>query len=131
MFSIFFFLSLAAVKRQIELVLTSNIKKKKIKGRGYTIFNLPVVTTIAICSGYISIIIFAFYINSPETKILYPNPSFLWGSCFVLLYWITRIVVLASKGLIDHDPVLYAAKDKMSYICLFITLLFITAGILL
>jgi len=128
-FSTFFFLSLAAVKRQIELANSIKIKKTQIKGRGYTISDLPIVSTIAVCSGYISIVIFVLYINSPKIIKLYSNPEFLWGICFILLYWITRLIFLAGKGSVHYDPIVYATKDKSSYICLAIIGLFLIAGV--
>ena len=91
-FSIFFFFSLATIKRQTELVYLVKKKKTTIKGRGYKISDLPIITIIAICTGYLSIATLAFYINSEEVIKLYSNPVFLWGVCFVLLYWITRII---------------------------------------
>tara|TARA_B100001057_G_C22861191_1_gene954562 strand:- start:2116 stop:2985 length:870 start_codon:yes stop_codon:yes gene_type:complete len=129
-FSIFIFFSLAAVKRQIELVYLVKIKKTNVKGRGYKVTNLPIITMMAICSGYLSIVILAFYINSDEVIKLYSSPYFLWGVCFVLLYWITRIIFTASSGLMHLDPIIYASKDKISYICLIIILFFITASII-
>ena len=129
-FSIFFFFSLAAVKRQTELVYLVKNKKTKVKGRGYKVTDLPIITMMALCSGYLSIVILAFYINSDEVIKLYSNPYFLWGVCVVLLYWITRIIFIASHGLMHFDPIIYASKDKISYICLIIILLFITVSII-
>lgn len=128
-FSIFFFLSLASLKRQTELVHSIKNKKKKIKGRGYSALDLPLMSMMALCSGYISIVILAFYINSSEVKLLYTNTEYLWGINLVLFYWITKIVVKASRGLMHYDPVIYATKDKESYICMIIMLLFILKGI--
>ena len=67
---------------------------------------------------------------SDEVIKLYSSPYFLWGVCFVLLYWITRIIFTASTGLMHLDPIIYASKDKISYICLIIILFFITASII-
>lgn len=128
-FSVFFFLSLASVKRQIELVNFTKIKYLKMKDKNYKFQDLPIITSIAICSGYISIVIFAFYLNSPETAQLYTNPEYLWGICFVLIYWITRTIFLASRGSIHYDPVIFATKDNSSYACLVLILSFLIAGI--
>ena len=122
-------LSLASLKRQTELVHSIENKKKKIKGCGYSALDLPLMSMMALCSGYISIVILAFYINSSEVKLLYTNTEYLWGINLVLFYWITKIVVKASRGLMHYDPVIYAAKDKESYICMIIMLLFILKGV--
>ena len=83
----------------------------------------------SLCSGYISIVVLAFYINSPEVIVLYSNPNYLWGICGVIFYWITMIILVANRGNMHHDPVIYASRDKVSYICLFLILFFLTAGI--
>lgn len=127
-FSIFFFLSLAAVKRQAELV--DNVKEGKVKasGRGYHVDDLPIIAMISISSGYVSVLIMALYVNSPEVVELYAHPEALWGTCIVLLYWITRTVMLAHRGWMHDDPVVYATKDRISQIVLLIILSCVLAG---
>lgn len=129
-FSIFFFFSLASVKRQTELVFLSINKKTILKGRGYEIADLPIITMMTICSGYLSIFILAFYINSEDVIKLYSNPQYLWAVCFVLLYWITRIIFVSKRGLMHFDPIIYASTDKVSYVCLIIILFFITVSVI-
>ena len=38
----------------------------------------------------------------------------LWLLVPLLLYWITRIWLLASRGELDDDPVIFAIRDRMS-----------------
>ncbi|WP_321365222.1 UbiA family prenyltransferase [uncultured Celeribacter sp.] len=116
-FSIFFFFSLAAVKRQAELV--DNLKSGKLKahGRGYHVDDVPVVTMMALASGYVSVLVMTLYISSSNVLDLYPQPGYLWGACLVLLFWISRMVMTTHRGQMDDDPVLYAAKDKVGLIC--------------
>jgi hypothetical protein len=128
-FSIFLFLSLAAVKRQAELVLISKNKSKKIKGRGYLKSDLPVISIICLCAGYISVLILALYINSPDTLLLYNFPLSLWGICLIQLYWLTRIVIIANRGLLADDPILFALNDRVSQLCLLSVIGFIILGI--
>ena len=128
-FATFFFFSLAAVKRLTELTYIIKNKKNKIEGRGYKAIDLPIINLMSLCSGYISIVVLALYINSPEVMILYSNPLYLWGICCVLFYWITMIIMEANRGNMHHDPVIYASTNKVSYICLLTILLFLIAGI--
>lgn len=116
-FSVFFFFSLATVKRQAELV--SNIKQGKAKpsGRGYQVEDLMIVSMMAIASGYNSVLVMAFYLNSTAVQELYAQPVLLWGICVVLLYWLSRTIMLAHRGHMHDDPVVYAAKDRISLIC--------------
>lgn len=63
-FSIFFFFSLAAVKRQAELVDSAKRQQLTAKGRGYHVDDLPVISMIAIAAGYVSVLVLALYLNS-------------------------------------------------------------------
>lgn len=130
-FSIFFFLSLAAVKRQAELV--DNVKQGKLKasGRGYHVDDLPIISMVSIAAGYVAVLVMALYVSSPGVMQLYANPEVLWGVCAVLLYWITRTVMLTHRGWMHDDPVVYAAKDRISQVCFLIILGFVLAGAIL
>ena len=116
-FSIFFFFSMAAIKRQAELVDMAERGKLDASGRGYTVKDLDIISMMAIGAGYMSILVMALYVNSPQVVELYSTPAALWGICFVLLYWISRMAILTHRGLMDDDPVLFAAKDRNSRIC--------------
>ena len=129
-FSVFFFLSLAAVKRQAELIDIAARGNLKADGRGYHVDDLPIISMIAIGAGYVAVLVMALYVNSPAVIALYPHPEALWGVCAVLLYWITRTVMIAHRGGMHDDPVVYAAKDRISLICMLIILGFVLAGAL-
>ena len=130
-FSIFIFLSLAAVKRQAELV--DNVKQGKLKasGRGYHVDDLPIISMVSIAAGYVAVLVMALYVNSPEVIELYATPEALWGVCAILLYWITRTVMITHRGWMHDDPVIYAAKDRISQVCFLIILAFVLAGAVL
>jgi 4-hydroxybenzoate polyprenyltransferase len=113
-FSMFFFLSLAFLKRYIELN-TSEQLKKNIKGRNYTFGDKLIVQSSGISSGFMSVLVFCLYIaNSKEVRELYTQPKILWFAGPVLIYWILRMWMLAQRGIIDSDPVFYATKDRVS-----------------
>jgi 4-hydroxybenzoate polyprenyltransferase len=116
-FSLFFFFSLAAVKRQAELVDNANRSEIAPSGRGYRVEDLPIISMVAIGAGYVSVLVMALYVNSPDVLKLYPHPAFLWGICCVLLFWVTRTVLLAHRGQMHDDPVVYAARDVTSLAC--------------
>jgi hypothetical protein len=71
----------------------------------------------AIASGYVSVLVLALYISTPTVQSLYSRPSLLWGVCLVLLYWISRMVMIAHRGNMDDDPIVFAVRDKVSRIC--------------
>ena len=122
-FSIFLFLSLAAIKRQSELVNLKKSKKSRlILGRGYSIEDLPFVSMIALSAGFISVLIAGFYINSSEIMIVYSKIWPLGLACVTLLFWLIKILYASSNGLIIDDPIIYALKDGTSRICLIMIL---------
>lgn len=116
-FCLFLFLALAAIKRQTELVSNLNLGQSGSIGRGYRVDDLLIIVMIALSSGCISVLVFALYINSPVVMGLYSSPWFLWGACPVLLYWIIRLVLLAHRGEMHDDPVVFATKDAASLFC--------------
>jgi len=128
-FSIFFFFALAAIKRQAELVDAAASNAGGSVGRGYTVEDLPLVTNIATASGFVSVLVFALYVNSPDVLIVYSNPYALWGICLVLLYWICRMLMVTHRGNMHDDPIVYAAKDPVSWSCFFLVLTFAIVGI--
>lgn len=67
-------------------------------------------------SGYLSVLVLALYIHSPEVQVLYGQPDLLWGVCLLLVYWLSRVWLLAHRGLIDQDPVNFALRDLPSYL---------------
>jgi 4-hydroxybenzoate polyprenyltransferase len=115
-FSTFLFLSLAFAKRYTELRLLHLNNRKETEGRGYLVDDMGIIQTLGPTSGYLSVLVLALYINSKEVILLYNHPSILWllGPC--LLYWITRVWLIASRGQMNDDPIIFAIKDKMSYV---------------
>ena len=113
-FAIFFFFSLAAVKRQAELADAVKAGRDLNTRRGYRAEDLPLVAMMAVGSGYISILVMALYVNSLAVTELYSTPEVLFGICAVLLFWISRVVMLAHRGEMHDDPVVFAATDKVS-----------------
>ncbi|BAQ71663.1 prenyltransferase family protein (plasmid) [Rhodovulum sulfidophilum] len=116
-FAIFFFFALAAVKRQAELVDIAARGALGASGRGYQVGDLAVVSQMSVASGYVSVLVMALYVNSPAVSELYSFPAALWGICLILLYWISRMIITTHRGNMHDDPVVYAAKDRVSQVC--------------
>lgn len=115
-FSMFFFLSLAFVKRYAELLGARSEKKQKIERRGYEVDDLGLVETMGTTSGYLSVLVLALYVSSDSVEKLYGSGALLWGVCPIMLFWVTRIWFLARRGEMTDDPVLFAATDRVSYL---------------
>ena len=113
-FTMLLFLSLAIVKRLIELVDAGDQGKRDLGGRGYRADDLQVMGQLAGASGYGAVIVLALYITSDQVLQGYAQPEFLWGVCVLLLYWISRVLMIAHRGEMHDDPVLFAATDRVS-----------------
>jgi len=115
-FSMFIFLSLALIKRFSELKNLSEQGEKKSVSRGYHVEDLSAISLFGITSGYISIFVLVFYIHDLQTGLLYTTPDWLWFMAIAVLYWISRMWLLAFRGQMNEDPVLFAIHDRNSYI---------------
>ncbi|CAG2140162.1 hypothetical protein LMG31506_02202 [Cupriavidus yeoncheonensis] len=114
MFSLALFFSLALVKRYAELKVMQREGRLESAGRGYRLEDLAIVENLGTAAGYLSVVVLALYINSPAVEMLYRRPQFIWGLCMLLLYWISRVWVLAHRGMMHDDPVVFALKDRAS-----------------
>jgi hypothetical protein len=112
----FLFLSLAFVKRYAELRNTEHQGLGETSRRNYSRQDSELLKSFGAASGYLSVLVLVLYINSREVVALYRSPTILWliGPC--LLYWITRVWLLAYRGEMDEDPILFTVKDWPSYL---------------
>ncbi|UPG91115.1 UbiA family prenyltransferase [Luteibacter aegosomaticola] len=117
-FSMFIFLSLAILKRCVELGALVASGKEKAKGRGYVASDLALILPMGVASGYLSVLVLALYINSNASMALYRKPEFLWLACPCLLYWVTRAWLVAHRGKMQDDPIVFAVTDRVSQITL-------------
>jgi 4-hydroxybenzoate polyprenyltransferase len=117
-FSIFFFLSLAFVKRfsELESMRVRNLEAGKpvVKGRGYRISDLEQLRSFGTASGYASVVVFALYIGNEVSHGLYAHYTRLWLLVPVLLLWLSRLWLQASRDELHEDPVIYAITDHRS-----------------
>jgi 4-hydroxybenzoate polyprenyltransferase len=113
-FSIFFFLSLAFVKRFAEL---ENLRERggvSAGGRGYHVADIEQLRSFGSASGYASVVVLTLYISTLDAAHLYRHTRRLWLLVPVLLLWISRLWLMASRGHLNEDPVVYAITDRRS-----------------
>lgn len=127
-FSIFFFMGLALVKRSTELVARINKAQGEPRGRGYRLDDLPIVEMLSATSCMTSVLVYALYVNSPAVQVLYRHPARLSLVCVVLVYWISRILILTHRGDMHDDPIVFAVKDRVSQICGAMTIALVVAS---
>lgn len=113
-FSLFFFFSLALAKRYAELADAKSEETTARRRRGYRAADLPLLQALGIASGFVAILVMAFYINSPESQALYRRAQVLWILIPILLLWISRLWLLAHRRELHEDPVVYALMDRGS-----------------
>jgi 4-hydroxybenzoate polyprenyltransferase len=124
-FSIFLFASLGMVKRYGELLNLQKRNKLAAKGRGYHVDDMAPVRIIGISMGYMSVFILGQYINSPVVTKYYSNPKFIWLLFPLLMFWLGRLWILANRGEVNEDPLVFTVKDRTSQ------LIFATAAVIL
>jgi 4-hydroxybenzoate polyprenyltransferase len=117
-FSVFMFLSLGFVKRYAELHDARRAGRLLGHTRGYGDSDLPLVMSLGTAAGYSSIVVMALYINSSDSESLYHHHKPLWLICPLMLFWISRVWVVATRGAMHDDPVVFALRDRTSLLIL-------------
>ncbi len=112
-FSIFFFLSLAFVKRFAELESLRQRDKAPSNGRGYLLSDIEQLRSFGTAAAYASVVVLTLYISNVDTS-LYRHPVRLWLILPILLLWVSQLWLTASRGELNEDPVVHAITDKQS-----------------
>ncbi|MEM9100157.1 MAG: UbiA family prenyltransferase [Pseudomonadota bacterium] len=114
-FAMFLFLALAAIKRQAEMTDLEKTDPTRVTGRPYQVEDLPIIRSIAMSSGYSAVLVMALYINSKTAGSRFELPEALWLICPLLLYWMTRMVMVTHQGRMTDDPIVFTLRDKVSW----------------
>ncbi|MGI4759001.1 MAG: UbiA family prenyltransferase [Janthinobacterium lividum] len=115
-FSVFFFLSLAYVKRFSELELLISKGRTEASGRGYRTGDLEQLRSFGTSSAFASVVVLTMYVSNLDAAHLYRHTSRLWLLIPVLILWISQVWLLASRGELHEDPVVYAITDRRSWL---------------
>jgi 4-hydroxybenzoate polyprenyltransferase len=113
-FSMFLFFSIAMVKRYAELRRADPDSRDKLPGRGYRPDDLETLATFGITSGQLSVLVLALYINGDTVHRLYATPMVLWALCPLVLYVVSRAWLVARRGELDDDPLVFLLGDWRS-----------------
>lgn len=115
-FSVFFFFSLAMVKRLAELVAGGSEASGAVRGRGFRYEERPTVLAFGVAASTISILIILLYLMEEVfPRDAYSNPLALWVAPVLIFLWLGRVWTLATRGEMHHDPVVFALRDRVSY----------------
>lgn len=117
-FSMFLFTSLAFVKRYAELVIMRTLQGEHASARGYELSDAELLASKGTASGYAAVVVLALYIASGAVKALYSRHQLIWLVCPLLLYWLGYLWLIAHRGRMFHDPLVFALRDRTSRILL-------------
>jgi 4-hydroxybenzoate polyprenyltransferase len=127
-FSLFFFLSLAMAKRHSELQRARDLVEDGNSGRGYVVKDRELLAMFGVASSFAAVVILCLYARGTEVSALYRDPAQLLWLCPVVLYWLARVWLLAGRGELDLDPVLFAVRDRVSWILAAIAIVDLAMG---
>jgi 4-hydroxybenzoate polyprenyltransferase/phosphoserine phosphatase len=128
-FSVFFFLSLALVKRVVELQGRFEVDNAQVPGRGYDPSDVPVLMAFGAAAAVASALVYCLYITGDDVLRQYEHPDRLWAGLPLLLYWLGRAWLFAGRRAMTEDPVVFALRDRVSRLALLAFLGVILAAI--
>ncbi len=114
-FSLFMFMSLAFLKRYVELLDTIERDGRTVSGRGYHVGDSQFVLVAGAALGYVGVLVFTLYVNAPHVQVLYHRPKLLWLCVPTIVYWISHVWLSAHRGVMHDDPIVFAARDVRSW----------------
>ncbi len=118
------FFSLSLLKRYAELTFMQTENNFSILGRAYRIKDKIKLASLGYMSGYLSILVFIFYIYSAKAQLFYRTPLLLWLICPCLFIWLNHMWQFAQEGRIHDDPVVFTVKNRLSWIFLILIIIF-------
>ena len=119
-FAVFLFTALALLKRTVETRGAEEREAVRLPGRGWEVADRPVLLAFGGASSMAAALVYCLYITEEEALALYGRPDLLWLGLPVLLYWLGRVWLLALRGEVHEDPLLFALRDRASYVVLLV-----------
>lgn len=113
-FSLSIFVSLALMKRFVELTARADSNLESPTNRDYENMDRGMIAALSAAAGFNAVTVLALYVSGNSVSMLYRNPEFLLLACPVLIYWIGRALILAQRRQMQDDPVVFAIKDPLS-----------------
>jgi len=115
-FCVFLFFSLAMIKRYAELVAMRAIEGAKAHARAYLLEDSELLAALGAASGYLSVLVLALYITSDAMHDPDVRYQLIWLVCVLLLYGISYMWLMAHRGRMHDDPLVFALRDRVSQI---------------
>ena len=115
-FASFLFLSLALVKRVAEVMDSSRRSAARVAGRGYGPADLLILQLFGVSAAFSSSLVLALYVQNEAGSGRFATPGLLWATVPLVLLWNCRIWLSTARGYMHHDPILYAARDRVTWV---------------
>lgn len=115
-FCIFFFFSLALLKRYAEISVRRVREGPQAHARAYLLEDQSLLVALGVSSGYLSVLVLALYTSTLTAGQLYRYPVMIWMTCTLLLYWISHMWLVAHRGGMQDDPLRFLLQDRLSWI---------------
>jgi len=114
-FSMFLFVSLSLAKRHTEVLRRLAAGERRIANRGYRAEDATITLGLGLATATATPLILVLYIMDYAVPSgVFSTPEALWIAPIALAMWLMRVWLLANRGLLDDDPVVFAFKDKQS-----------------
>ena len=110
-FSVFFFLSIAWLKRSAEIKSMSPTGESEVARRGYSVSDLSLINGFGTAAGFMSVLVFSLYLDSAAIRTQYAVPEIAWLDIPFLIYLIGRMWLKAHRGQMNQDPVVFLFRD--------------------
>lgn len=120
-FFVFLFFSLAMVKRYAELSLLRHAGVKTAPSRCYAVADSEVLMVLGGSSGMLSVLVLEQVLTSEDVGPTYARSVLGWCAAVLLLYWISHMWLIAHRGRMTDDPLVFAIKDRVSIIIIGLT----------
>jgi 4-hydroxybenzoate polyprenyltransferase len=128
-FSSFLFLSLAIIKRVAELQALAKRERRTIAelrpagsrdectvaGRGYLAADARILELMGVAASFVTSLVLALYVQSEVMPPGDHRPTLAWGIVPLILFWQCRLWLVTARGEMHHDPIIYAARDWVSW----------------
>jgi len=115
-FCIFLFLSLALMKRYAELALLRLRDGPATHARAYLLQDQGYIVALGTSCGALAVLVLALYMSSEIVARLYSRSELIWSTCVLLLYWISYMWLMAHRGQMTDDPLLFAVRNRLSLV---------------
>src|SRR5579862_3469535 len=115
-FSSFLFLGLAMVKRVAELMTLPPGSLHAAAGRGYRAEDRQMMQLMGVAASFVASLVLALYVQNELVSALDRRPTFSWIIVPLVLFWQCRVWLATSRGEMNDDPIVFAARDWVSWV---------------